>query len=162
MSPQSHEVSQLVGRFPSPGNVRLIRIRKRNGLNLAETNALGVSVTVIALHRYSFLHIKEWMTKRASKDAGPASDAPFFIDRHSVMICGFPVTGFGRAYLRAIGLFTMVAGHRKIYPHILPFDNFDAGTAWIACACMKHRANHLTLPATRTSLMIHDQYLLKH
>jgi len=162
MLPQPHEFSQFAGRFSSLGNVHFVCIHKRDSLDLAETNALGISVTVITLHRDPFLGIKERMPKRTCHDACPASDAPPSVDRHAVMICRFSVAGFGWANLNAIGFFTVVAGHWKVHPGVFPLDDFDARTAWIACTCMKHRANHLALSAARTPFMIHDQYLLDH
>jgi len=41
------------------GHVRLIRIRKRDGLDITETDTLRVSVTVIAFHRDPIMDIKE-------------------------------------------------------------------------------------------------------
>jgi hypothetical protein len=114
------------------GHVRLVRIRKRDGLDITETNALRIAVTVIALYCDAFLDIKEWMAKRARDNAGSTSDAQFLVDGHPVIIFRLPVAGLCRAYFHAIGLFTVIAGHGKIKPHILPLDHFDSRTAWIA------------------------------
>jgi hypothetical protein len=83
------------------------------------------------------------MAKGAGDDAGSTSDAEFFVDGHTVIIFRLPVAGLCWAYLHAIGLFTVIAGHGEIKSHILPLDHFDPGTAWIACPCVKHRANQL-------------------
>jgi hypothetical protein len=125
------------------GHVRLVRVRERDGLDITETDTLRVSVTVIALHRNPFLNIKERMAKGAGDDAGSTSNAKLFVDGHPVIIFGLPVAGLCWAYLHAIGLFTVVAGHGKIKPHVLPLDHFNPGTAWIACPCVKDRTHQL-------------------
>jgi hypothetical protein len=114
------------------GHVGLVRVRERDGLDITETNALWVSVTVIALHRNPFLDIEERMAKGAGHDTGSTSNAKLFVDRHPVIIFGLPVAGLCRAYLHAIGLFAVITGHGEIKPHILPLDYFDPGTARIA------------------------------
>jgi hypothetical protein len=144
------------------GHVRLVCIRKGDGLDITEANTLRISITVIALHRYPFLDVKERMAEGAGDDAGPASDAELLVDRHPVIIFRLPVAGLCRAYLHAVGLFTMVAGHGKIEPHVLPLDHFDPGTAWIACPCVKHRADQLTQATPGTLLLVNDQYLFFH
>jgi len=78
------------------------------------------------------LDIKKRMAKRARDDAGPASDAQFLVDGHPVIIFRLPVAGLCRAYLHTIGLFTMITGHGKIKPDILPLGHLDSRTAWIA------------------------------
>jgi hypothetical protein len=113
-------------------HVRLVRICERDGLDITKPDALWVSVTVIALHRDPFLDIKERMAKGAGDDAGPASDAKLFVDRHPVIVFGLPVAGLCRTYLHAIGLFAVIASHGEIKSHILPLDHFDPGAAWIA------------------------------
>jgi hypothetical protein len=120
------------------GHIGLVRIRIRDGFDIAETNTLRVSVTVIAFHRNPILGIKERMAKGAGDDTGSASDTEFFIDGHTVIIFGLPMAGLCWAHFHAIGSFTVIAGHGKIKPHILPLDHFDPGTAWIACSCVKH------------------------
>jgi hypothetical protein len=144
------------------GHVRLVRIRKRDGLDITETDTLRVSVTVIAFHRDPIMDIKERMAKGASDDAGSTSDAKLLVDGHAIIIFRLPMAGLCRAYLHAIGLFTVIAGHGKIKPDILPLDHFDPGTAWIACSCMKHRAHQLAQTTSGTLLLINDQYLFLH
>jgi hypothetical protein len=72
------------------------------------------------------------MAKGAGDDAGSTSDAELFVDRHPVIIFRLPVAGLCRTYLHAIGLFTVIAGHGEIKPHILPLDHLDPGTARVA------------------------------
>jgi len=127
-----HGFSVFKSGLPLFGHVRLVRIRKRDGLDITEANALRIAVTVIALHRDAFLDIKKRMAKRARNDAGSASDAQFLVDGHPVIIFRLPVAGLCRAYLHAIGLFTVIAGHGKIKPDVLPLDHFDSRTTWIA------------------------------
>jgi hypothetical protein len=105
-------------------------------LEITETNALWISITVIALHRNSILDIKEGMAKRTGNDAGSASDAQFFIDGDPIIIFRFPVTGLCWAHLYTIGLLTVIAGHGKM-THLLPIYNFNPGAAWIDCSCVK-------------------------
>jgi len=104
---------------------------------------LWISIAVIALHRDPILDIKERMAKGAGDDAGSTSDAKLLVDGHAIIIFRLPMAGLCRAYLHTIGLFTVIAGHGKIKPHIFPLDHFDPGTAWIACSRVKHRAHQL-------------------
>jgi hypothetical protein len=157
-----HRFSIFKKGFSLFGHVRFVCIRKRDGLDITETNTLWISITVIALHRNPFLDIKERMAKGAGDDAGSTSDAQFFVDGHPIIIFRLPVAGLCWAYLHTIGLFTVITGHRKIKPHILPLDHFDPGTAWIACPCVKHRAHQLAQTASGTLLLIDDQYLFLH
>jgi hypothetical protein len=82
------------------------------------------------------------MPKGAGNDAGPTSDAQFFIDGDPIIIFRFPMAGLGWTHLDAIGLFTVIAGHGKM-THALPVGDFNPGTAWIDCSCMKQRTHHL-------------------
>jgi len=125
------------------GHVRLIRIRKRDGLDITETDTLRVSVTVIAFHRDPIMDIKERMAKGAGDDAGSTSDAKLLVDGHAIIIFRLPMAGLCRAYLHTIGFFTVITGHGKIKPDILPLNHFNPGTAWIACSCVKNRAHQL-------------------
>jgi hypothetical protein len=111
-------------------------------MEITETNALGVSITAIALHRDPILDVKEGMAKGAGNDAGSTSDAQFFINGDPIVIFRFPMAGFCWAHLDAIGFFTMIAGHGKM-THILPIDYFNPGAAWIDCSCVKQRTHHL-------------------
>jgi hypothetical protein len=111
-------------------------------LEITETNALRISITVIALHRNSILDIKERMAKGAGNNTGSASDAQFLIDGDPIIVFRFPMAGLCWAHLHAIGLFTVIAGHGKM-THILPIDYFNPGAAWIDCSCVKQRTHHL-------------------
>jgi len=141
------------------GQVCLVRIRKRDGLDVTEANTLRVSVTVIALHRHPLLGIEERMAKGAGNDAGSTSDAKLFVDGHPVIVFRLPVAGLCRAYLHAVGFLTMIAGHGEIKPYILPLDHFHPGAAWIACSRMKHRAHQFAQTASGALLLIDNQYL---
>jgi hypothetical protein len=144
------------------GHVRLICIHKSDGLHIAEANALRISVTIVALHGDPILYIKERMPERTCDDAGPASDAQILVDGDPIIILRLPVASLRRANLHTIGFFTVIAGHRKVYPDILPLDDFDPRTARIARPRVKYRAHQLAQTASRALLLIDDQYLLVH
>ncbi len=96
------------------GHIGLVRIHKRDGLDITEANALWISITIIALHGDPFLDIKERMAKRTCHDAGPASNAQIFVDGHPIITFWFPVTSLGRANLHAVGFLAVIAGHGKV------------------------------------------------
>jgi hypothetical protein len=78
------------------------------------------------------LTIEEGMTKGACDDTGPTSDTQIFVDNHTVIVFELPVAGLGGADLGTIGLFAVITGQGEVDPHMLPFDDFDPGTARIA------------------------------
>ena len=86
---------------------------------------------MVALYGYSIFDIEERMAKGTRNDTGPASNAQILINHNPVVQFGLPVTGLRRAHLNAIGFFTVVADHGKVDTRILPFDNFDPGSARI-------------------------------
>ena len=133
---QPHCCVNLQRKLSFPSYARLVRIRKRNGLGITETDALGISITAIAFHRDPILDIEEGMAKGAGNDACSTPDAQFFIDGDPIIIFRFPMAGLCWAHLHAIGFFTVIAGHRKM-THTLPVDYFNPGAAWIDCSCMK-------------------------
>jgi len=141
------------------GQIRLVRIRKRDGLDITKANTLRISITVITLHGHPLLNIKEGMAKGAGDDAGSASDAKLFVDGHPVIVFRLPVASLCRTYLHAVGFFAMIAGHGKIKPNILPLDHFNPGAAWIASSRVKYRAHQFTQTASGALLLINDQYL---
>jgi hypothetical protein len=134
-------VEVFVSEFPFPGYIRLISIHKRDSLYPTETDALGISVTVIAFYRYSFQDVKERMAKGAGNNASSASDAQLFVDGYPMIICRFPVTRLGRAYRYTKGFFTVIAGYGKMKPLIFPIEHPNPGTAWITCPCVKERTH---------------------
>lgn len=103
------EVKKFLKNFPSFSHLDLIGLHIIYSLNLAEQNALGVSIAVIALNCHPIFGIKERMIKRAGHDTGLASNAEIFIDDHSVMEFRFSVARLGWTHFKAIGLFTVVA-----------------------------------------------------
>jgi hypothetical protein len=106
--------SKLQRRLSLFGHVRLVCIRKRDGLDIAEANALRISVAIIALHGDPFLDIKERVAEGACDDARSASNTQIFVDGHPVIIFWLPVASLCRTNLDAVGFFTVVAGHGKI------------------------------------------------
>ena len=96
------------------GDVRLICIQERNGLDVTEADALRISVTIIALYCDPLLDIKKRMAKGTRDDAGPASNAQSFVDGYPIIIFGLPVTSRCRANLHAIGFLAVIAGHGKV------------------------------------------------
>jgi len=138
----SHRVNKPAGKLSPPHDVNLVCIQKGNGLDVTETNALRVAVTVIAFHCDPFADIEERMPKGTGDDAGSTSDAQIFVDRYPVIILRFPVASLRRTDLHAIGFFAVVAGHGEVKPHVLPLDHFDPGTTWIARPRMEHGAHH--------------------
>ena len=73
------------------------------------------------------------MAEGAGDDAGSTSDAKLFVDGDPVIVFRLPVAGLCGAYFHAVSFLTMITGHGKIEPHILPLDHFLQGAAWIAC-----------------------------
>jgi hypothetical protein len=149
-------------RIPLFGHLNLVRVDISDSFRITEGYTLRIPVTVITFHGHPVLDIEEGMTKGACDDTGPASDAQGFINDHPVIIIRLSVTGLGRTDLHAVGLFTVIAGHGEVDSHMLPFDHFNAGPAWIAGPGMMHGAHQLTETAPGTLLLINDQYLLLH
>ena len=131
----------FVSEFPFHGYIRLISIHKRDSLYPAETDALGITITVIAFYRYPFQDVKERMAKGAGNNASSASDAQLFVDGYPMIIGRFPVTGLGRAYRHTKRFFTVIAGYGKMKPLILPIEHPNTGAAWITRPCVKERAH---------------------
>lgn len=129
---------------------------------MTEGNTLWIAIAVIAFHCDPLLGVEEGLTEWAGDNAGPASDAEILIDDHTVVHFRFPVTGLGWADLHTVGFFTVVAGHGKVEPHLLPFDHLDPGAARIACSGMIDRTDQFALTATRTFFLIHYQHFLLH
>jgi hypothetical protein len=102
------------------------------------------------------------MPKGTGDDAGSTADTQFLVDGDPVIIFGLSVAGLRRAYLYAIGFFAVIAGHGKVQPYVLPLDHFNPGTAWIACPRVKHGAHHLAQAASRTLLLVDNQYFFVH
>jgi hypothetical protein len=120
------------GGFSLFGHLNHIGIYISDSFHITECHALGITVTKIAFDSHPLLDIKEGVPKRACDNTGPASDTQIFVDNHTVIILDLPVAGLGRTDFDAIGFFAVVAGHGKINPYILPFDNLDPGAARIA------------------------------
>jgi hypothetical protein len=112
--------------------MNLIRIRKKDGLGVTESDALWISVAEITFHRHAFFDIKEGMIERAGHDAGLASDAQIFINDHPVIEFGFSVAGLGRTHFKTIGFFTVIANQGKVNSLMFPLDHFNPGATWIA------------------------------
>jgi hypothetical protein len=162
LSHLSQEIGILTGSFPFLGYIRRVGIGKREGFCTAEVHALGISIAVITLHSDPVLDIEEGMAERTGNDASPASDAQVFIDDYPVIEFGFSVAGLCRAYLNAIGAFTVITEHGKVDSGSLPFDYPDPGTARITCSRVIYRAYQLTQATPRALLLINDQYFFEH
>jgi hypothetical protein len=153
---------KFVGGFSFFGHLNRIGIHISDRFWLTECDTLGIAIAKITFHSYPLLDIKEGVPKRACDNTSPASDTQIFVNHHSVVVFGLPVAGFGRTDFDAIGFFTVIAGHGEIDPHVLPLDHFNPGPAWVARPGMIHGTDQLTEAASRTFLLIHDQYLLLH
>jgi len=149
-----HRFSKFIGGLTLLGHVHLFGIRKQDGLGIAESHALGISVAVITFHRHPFCDIKEGMVERAGHDASLASDAQVFVNDDPVIEFRLPVAGLGRAHFNAIGFFALIADHGKVDSRMLPFEHFNSGPAWIARSGMIDRADKFALTAPRALLLI--------
>jgi hypothetical protein len=127
-----YRFEKFVGGFSLFGHLNLISIRKKDGLDVTESDALGISVAVITFHRHAFFDIKEGMIERAGHDASLASNAQIFVDDYPVIELGFSVAGLGRAHFETIGFFTVIANQGKVNSHMFPLDHFNPGPTWIA------------------------------
>jgi hypothetical protein len=149
-----YRFQKFVGSVTLFGYLNLISIRKRDGPGITESDALGISVAVIAFHRHAFLDIKEGMIERAGHDAGLASNAQIFIDDHPVIEFGFSVAGLGRTHFETIGFFTVITNKGKVNSRLFPLDHFNPGTTWIARPSVIDRAHEFTLTASRALLLV--------
>jgi hypothetical protein len=156
------QIGNFVGKLPSFEPVGVIRIDKRDGLDIAKGHTLRIAITIVAFYSDPLLGIKERLAERTGDDTGPAPDAEILIDDHPVILFRFPMAGPGRTNLNTVGLFTMIAGHGKVEAHLFPFDHSDPGTARIACSGVIDRANQLALATARAFFLIDHQYLLLH
>lgn len=129
---------------------------------MTECGALRIPITIIAFDGHPFMVVEEGLSEGAGDNTGPAPDTEVFIDDDPVVFFRFPVAGFGRADFHAVSLFAMIAGHGEIKANVFPFDDLDAGTAWITGAVVIDGTDHLTLTAPRTFFLIYHQYLLLH
>jgi hypothetical protein len=127
-----YRFQKFVGSVTFFGYLNLISIRKKDGLGVTESNALGISVAVIAFHRHAFLDIEEGMIERTGHDTSLASNAKIFIDDHPVIEFGFSVAGLGRTDFKTIGFFTVIANQGKINSRLFPLDHFNPRATWIA------------------------------
>ena len=138
-----------------------VRIDIVDCLHVAEKDALGGSITVIAFYGHPFLDVEEGMSEGTRDDARLTPDTLVLVDEDS-LVFDVTVAGLCGADLRAEGFLTILAAHRKIESYVFPFHHFDAGAAGVARPGMIDRADHLALPAPRALLMIYDQYLPVH
>jgi hypothetical protein len=86
-----------------------------HGLYLTETNALGITVTEIALKILSINGAKIHRTKRADRHAGTAANAYSVIHHHPAEIL-IPGNGLHGANDHAGSILTLLAGHGDIKP----------------------------------------------
>jgi hypothetical protein len=112
--------------------LNLISIREKDGLGIAESYTLGISVAVITFHSDLFFDIKEGMAERTGHDASLASNAQFFVDDYPVIELRLSVAGLCRAHFKAVGFFTMIADQGKVDSRMFPLDHLDPGAARIA------------------------------
>jgi hypothetical protein len=112
--------------------LNLISIREKDGLGIAESYTLGISVAVITFHSDLFFDIKEGMAERAGHDTSLAPNAQVFVDDYPIIELWLSVAGLCRAHFKAVGFFTMIADQRKVDSRMFPLDHLDPGAARIA------------------------------
>jgi len=98
---------------------------------IAESNTLGIAVTVVTLDGDLLSLVIQGSTKRAGNDAGLAANTFVLIYSHP-LIFFVHVAGLGRTDLHAERLLAALTGHGKIASHILPFHHLDPGAAGVA------------------------------
>jgi hypothetical protein len=153
---------KFASSFSFLSQLNLVGVDISNRFRITEGHALRISIAVVTFYGHPVLDVKEGMTKGACDNASPTSDTQIFVDNHTVIIFGLPVAGLGGADLDTIGFFAVIAGHGEVDPHMLPFDDFDTGSARIACPGMMDGADQFTETASGALLLINDQYLLLH
>lgn len=132
-----------------------------DGLDLAEGDALGISVAIVAFHGHPFHGIEERVPERTSHNAGLTTDALFLVDDNP-LIFSLLVAGLGRTDLGAEGFLAVLTAQGKIETDRFPFDHPDPRPARIACPCVKNGADKLALPAARAFLVIDQQDFSAH
>jgi hypothetical protein len=159
--PACHQLHVFGAYFALLTDRELISIDIGDRLDGTEGDTLGIAVAVITLDGYPVHVVKRRGSERAGDDAGLASDAKILVDDHPLVIL-IPVTGLGRTDFGTERFLAVLAGLRQIETDVLPLDHPDARSTGVAGSGMKHRADHLALPASRAFFLVDHDHLALH
>jgi hypothetical protein len=69
-----HGIDKFGGGFPLFGHLNPIDVHISHRFRITECYAFGITVTKVAFHGNPFVNIKEWVSKGACNNTGPATD----------------------------------------------------------------------------------------
>ncbi|MDP7354439.1 MAG: hypothetical protein QGE94_05110 [Desulfobacterales bacterium] len=101
------------------------RIRKIDGLWIAESYTLRVSIAQIAFKNLLIPGIESHGPEGAGRHADFAADAPIVIN-HDTIQPGVPLDGFTGTGGHARCIFALLTAYRNKYALISPMDNADS------------------------------------
>jgi hypothetical protein len=108
-------------------NAHVVRFNEIHGLDITETDALGIAVAEIALEDHFIDGVVAHGPKGADGHTGAATDADVVINHHPSQFVVFR-DGLHGTNIQAGCILTLLAGHGDIKALRLPLHNFDAAS----------------------------------
>jgi hypothetical protein len=129
-----------------------------DGFWLAETDALRISVAMVAFENLPARFVELHHTEGTGRNAHPAGDAETVVDQNAVEIFG-PGDGLPGTYRHTGRIQAVLAVHGKMETLRLPLNHPDAGECRAADALVPQRACHLAFSAAVAFFGFYDQLL---
>jgi len=108
-------------------NADVVRFNEIHGLDITETDALGIAVAEIALEDHFINGVVAHGSKGADGHTGAATDADVVINHHSPQFVVFRDGPHG-TNIQAGCILTLLTGHGDIKALRLPLHNFDTAS----------------------------------
>jgi hypothetical protein len=124
-------------------------------------HTLGITVAQIAFKNLLPFRIKSHCAKRTGRNAQLTADASIKVDCYAGKIT-VPVDSFSWTGSHAGGIFTLLAAYRKKIPLVIPIDDSNAGSCWVAYTALFYGTRDLAQLAARALFRIGNKYSRGH